>query len=97
MRLELVLSRMTNTAQAEETVNNAPQQNLQRKLVALLSRDLDFHDQRSGYASHNFHSFPAKFPPQLPRKFICELREPGEVVLDPMMGWGTTIAVPKGF
>jgi len=61
------------------------------KLVALLSQDLDFHEQDSGYASHNFHSFPAKFPPQIPRKFIEGLTETGNVVLDPMMGSGTTI------
>jgi DNA modification methylase len=60
-------------------------------LEVLLAGDLDFHDQDSGYASHNFHSFPAKFPPQLPRRFIEGLSRPGEVVLDPMMGSGTTV------
>jgi len=63
----------------------------QERLIALLSQDLDFHGQDSGYASHNFHSFPAKFPPQLPRKFIEALTAPGNVVLDPMMGSGTTV------
>jgi DNA modification methylase len=61
------------------------------RLVDLLSQDLDFHGRDSGYASHNFHSFPAKFPPQLPRKFIEALTAPGDVVLDPMMGSGTTV------
>jgi DNA modification methylase len=61
------------------------------KLAHLLSQDLDFHDQISRYASHNFHSFPAKFPPQLPRKFITELTDPGDIILDPMVGSGTTI------
>lgn len=61
------------------------------KLQALLSHDLDFHDQDSSYASHNFHAFPAKFPPQLPRLFIQMLTEPGDVVLDPMSGSGTTV------
>lgn len=61
------------------------------RLCRLLDEDLDFHDQDSGYASHNIHSFPAKFPPQLPRKFIQTLTLPGETVLDPMMGSGTTI------
>jgi DNA modification methylase len=43
------------------------------------------------YASHNFHSFPAKFPPQLPQKFIEWLTAPEDLVLDPMMGSGTSI------
>ena len=60
-------------------------------LEGLLKQDLNFHNERSHYASHNFHSFPAKFPPQLPRKFINALTREGDVVLDPMMGSGTTI------
>ncbi len=63
----------------------------QRLLEVLLSQDLDFHDEKGRYASHSFHSFPAKFPPQLPRKFINALTQEGDVVLDPMMGSGTTI------
>lgn len=61
------------------------------RLITLLSQNLDFHDLGSGYASHNFHSFPAKFPPQLPRQFIEGLTDPGDVVLDPMAGSGTTV------
>jgi DNA modification methylase len=61
------------------------------KLIQILSEDLDFHDQDSSYASHNFHSFPAKFPPQLPRKFITGLTNLGDTVLDPMMGSSTTV------
>ena len=61
------------------------------RLSDLLSSDLDFHGKSSAYASHNFHAFPAKFPPQLPKKFIEGLTEPGDVVLDPMVGSGTTI------
>lgn len=64
---------------------------IHRRLEALLSQDLDFHNEQSRYASHSFHAFPAKFPPQLPRKFINGLTKEGDVVLDPMMGSGTTI------
>jgi len=60
-------------------------------LIEILSNDLDFHRKNSRYASHNFHPFPAKFPPQLPLVFIKDLTEPNEVVLDPMMGSGTTV------
>lgn len=61
------------------------------KLIDLLQGDLSFHNQVSNYSSHNFHSFPAKFPPQLPKLFIEELTEADEVVLDPMIGSGTTM------
>jgi DNA modification methylase len=60
-------------------------------LLELLHQDLDFHGQDSQYLSHNFHSFPAKFPPQLPRKFIVNLTNLDDLVLDPMMGSGTTV------
>lgn len=36
----------------------------------LLNENLDFHGEDSRYATHNLHAFPAKFPPQLPKKFI---------------------------
>ena len=61
------------------------------RLIWLLSQNLDFHDQRGNYASHALHAFPAKFPPQLPRLFITALTRPGDSVLDPMVGSGTTI------
>lgn len=61
------------------------------KISDLLSGDLDFHDLKSNYSSHNFHSFPAKFPPQLPQRFIMSLTKPKDIVCDPMMGSGTTI------
>jgi DNA modification methylase len=62
-----------------------------QNLITLLSSDLNFHSQDSKYGAHNFHAFPAKFPPQLPRKFILGLTEVGDIVLDPMMGSGTTL------
>jgi len=61
-------------------------------LVTSLSGDLNFtKNAKDAHLSHKAHSFPAKFPPQLPRKFILELTNPGDVVLDPMMGSGTTL------
>jgi hypothetical protein len=67
------------------------QQSYQHRLVDLLSEDLDFHNQDGRFASHNFHAFPAKFPPQLPQKFITALTEVGDTVLDPILGSGTTV------
>lgn len=61
------------------------------RLSALLEAELNFHGEDSGYASHDLHSFAAKFPPQLPGTFIRGLTNPGDIVLDPMMGSGTTV------
>lgn len=61
------------------------------RLAALLEGELNFHGEDSGYASHDLHAFAAKFPPQLPRAFIRGLTNYGDIVLDPMMGSGTTV------
>jgi len=61
------------------------------RLQRLLQSNLDFQGRNGAYASHNFHAFPAKFPPQLPALFIEQLTQPGDVVLDPMAGSGTTL------
>ena len=63
-----------------------------KNLISSLSGDLNFTENaKDAHLSHKAHSFPAKFPPQLPRKFIVELTNPGDVILDPMMGSGTTL------
>ncbi len=61
------------------------------RLKETASGDLDFHGADTGCITHSLHAFPAKFPPQLPRAFIRELAAPGDVVLDPMAGSGTTL------
>ena len=57
----------------------------------VLGADLDFHGTNSSYGSHAWHPFPAKFPPQLPEFVIRHLSAPGDIVLDPMFGSGTTL------
>ncbi len=60
------------------------------KLIDLLNGELSFHNVKSNGYPHNIHSFPAKFPPQLPKVFIQNLTDKGDIVLDPMVGSGTT-------
>jgi len=79
------------TSLTETTMPSHCPQTYRETLIRLLSQDLDFHRDKTHAASHEMHSFPAKFPPQLPRLFITELTSVGEVVLDPMAGSGTTI------
>ncbi len=40
--------------------------------------------------SHGLHKYPAKFFPELPRWLIQKYSKPGEIVLDPFMGSGTS-------
>jgi DNA modification methylase len=77
--------------ETEQQVATHTIKNYREELIALLAGDFDFHNEASDYATHNFHSFPAKFPPQLPHKIIHALTYPGQVVLDPMSGSGTTV------
>jgi len=65
--------------------------NAEETLRSVLQQDLGFKGKETTYATHNIHAFAAKFPPQLPQLFIERLTEPGEVVLDPMVGSGTTL------
>ena len=68
------------------------------RLRRALTADLGFHGAPSNGGTHAWHPFPAKFPPQLPRFFIDALTSPGDTVLDPMCGSGTTLveAVDSG-
>ena len=47
--------------------------------------------QQTGYITHCYHRYPAKFIPQVARRLIEEHSGPGDVVLDPFMGSGTTL------
>ncbi|MEW5989015.1 MAG: DNA methyltransferase [Chloroflexota bacterium] len=91
LKEQLRLFAFNGRNQSERPHSFEPQMSKRERLAALLEGELDFHGTDSGYASHNLHAFAAKFPPQLPRAFIRGLTRPGQVVLDPMMGSGTTI------
>jgi len=53
--------------------------------------DWDFKDFTTQYLTHTFHSYPARFIPQIPLTFIKLFTKEGETVLDPMCGCGTTL------
>lgn len=44
-----------------------------------------------GGLTHDFYRYPARFSPQFARKAIEVFTRPGDVVLDPFMGGGTTV------
>jgi DNA modification methylase len=43
------------------------------------------------YFSHGFFKYPCKFIPQIPRWAIQQYSKPGDIVLDPFAGSGTTL------
>ena len=47
--------------------------------------------QQTGYITHCYHRYPAKFIPQVARRLIEEHSKKGDTVLDPFMGSGTTL------
>lgn len=52
---------------------------------------LDFDNQNTLYATHGLHAFAAKCPPQLVEFAVSRYSKPEELVIDPMMGSGTSL------
>src|SRR4029077_10177421 len=54
--------------------------------------------RRTSGTIHNLHSYPTRFAPHVPAKLIEMFSAPGETVLDPFCGSGTTLveAVRQG-
>lgn len=74
------------------TISETTTNNSFLTLSQLLSSDLDFVNSGSRKGSrHSWHSFPARFPPELPRLFVDRLTVNGDVILDPMAGSCTTL------
>ena len=59
-------------------------------LGALFSCDWSFTEDDTRYLTHDLHTYPAKFIPQIPARLIGSLSMPGDMVLDPFGGSGTT-------
>lgn len=51
--------------------------------------------KQTGYATHSYHRYPAKFIPQLVARLIGEHSHEGDLVVDPFMGSGTTLVEAK--
>lgn len=49
------------------------------------------------YLTHFFHHWAAKFIPQIPQNIIRKYGKPGDIVLDPFVGCGTTLVEAKLF
>jgi len=51
----------------------------------------DFTNENTQYLLHQLHSYPARFIPQIPKRAISRWSKPGDLVLDPFCGSGTTL------
>lgn len=56
---------------------------------------LNFDGQNTLYATHGLHAYAAKCPPQLVNYALKYYSKPRNIVLDPMMGSGTTLVESK--
>ncbi|MGH2998492.1 MAG: DNA methyltransferase, partial [Gaiellaceae bacterium] len=56
----------------------------------LTKLDWDFAEECQDGSAHALHPYPAKFVAPLPHRLIHLLSTPGELVLDPFSGGGTT-------
>jgi DNA modification methylase len=63
---------------------------LRARLRRLEDVDWDFSTSRSQSAFSSLHWHPCRYPSQIPTVLIGALTDPGEVVLDPFLGSGTT-------
>ncbi|HGJ65622.1 TPA: hypothetical protein ENS27_09555 [bacterium] len=63
----------------------------QDKYNALDLIDWDFKEFQTQYLSHKFHSYPARFIPQIPKTFIKLFTDEDDIIIDPFCGCGTTI------
>lgn len=80
-----------NIVQKYENMLDKGYSSQQGKYDALDIVDWDFKDFQTQYLSHKFHSYPARFIPQIPKTFIKLFTSENDIVVDPFCGCGTTI------
>lgn len=64
---------------------------LKLSLIRLREINWDMSDAWTSQDLHDLHWYPGTFPPQIPRLLISLFSDPGERVLDPFCGIGTTL------
>jgi DNA methylase len=59
--------------------------------AALVGEDWEYLDVDTQYLTHNIHRYSGKFIPQIAARVIQTITAPGDLVLDPYCGSGTTL------
>jgi site-specific DNA-methyltransferase (cytosine-N4-specific) len=76
----------------EERFDNIKIRHILRSPWDALDRvNWDFTGETTQYLTHTFHSYPARFIPQIPNLFIQLFTEENATILDPFAGCGTTL------
>ncbi|MBI4653759.1 MAG: hypothetical protein HY752_02010 [Nitrospirae bacterium] len=93
---EILFETELNVIQEYENLLDSCYPAKQDKYDALNLIDWDFKNFQTQYLTHRFHSYPARFIPQIPKAFIKLFTNEDDFVIDPFCGCGTTI-VEKDF
>ncbi|MFH0948220.1 MAG: DNA methyltransferase [Elusimicrobiota bacterium] len=59
--------------------------------------EFNFEGEDTSYLTHSLHPYPAKFPPQLPKRILERYAVKGQTILDPFCGSGTTLIEARIF
>jgi len=89
---EILFETELNVIQEYENLLDSCYPAKQDKYDALNLIDWDFKNFQTQYLTHRFHSYPARFIPQIPKAFIKLFTNEDDFVIDPFCGCGTTIA-----
>src|SRR5918912_3724324 len=65
------------------------------KISNLDSMDWESKDASTRYLTHSYHSYSAKYIPQIPRYLISNLTKRNDLILDNFVGSGTTLVESK--
>lgn len=60
-------------------------------ITTVHNENWDFANENTQYLLHSLHSYAARFIPQIPKRAISRWSKPGDRVLDPFCGSGTTL------
>lgn len=73
-----------------QITKSAPKENVS-PIKLLEDIDWNFNNEKTNLLTHDFHPYPAKFIPQIPRNLIEIFTKEHETVYDPFCGCGTTV------
>jgi DNA modification methylase len=65
------------------------------KISELCALDWELEKADTKYHTHGYHTYSAKYIPQIPNRLISTFTERNDLILDPFLGSGTTLVESK--